>query len=141
MELLGASCLRDEECTDYAWIIFADALNKAKDPHATIVDWSFLDEADGQPGEPGDWVKKQVKQLEKWGDDDLHKDILKDMKQRHCWTRNMPQPNISKRYAPNEPPFDPGDILDHTNDDLPPVSLVSLLFAGHCRLKFIHKVK
>jgi hypothetical protein len=25
MELLGAYCLGDEECTDYAWSIFADA--------------------------------------------------------------------------------------------------------------------
>jgi len=32
MELLGAYCLGDEECTDYDWSIFADALNKAKDP-------------------------------------------------------------------------------------------------------------
>jgi hypothetical protein len=239
MELLGAYCLGDEECTDYAWTIFADALNKAKDPHATllwigmqyadlgffadaaealgelcsrfndsdakrllaevvwwrdnayripwippagdgsrydrmmefidpaapktreyihearnqsqkeriapygpsinpklaklfaatlpneaeklaatIVDWSFLDKDDGQPGELADWVKKQIKQLEKWGDDDLHKEMLEEMQQRHRWTRNIPPPNISKRYDPNEPPFDPGDILDHTDDDV-----------------------
>ena len=36
------------------------------------VDWSFLDEDDGQPGEPADWVKKQIKQFEKWGDDEIH---------------------------------------------------------------------
>jgi hypothetical protein len=36
MELLGAYCLGDEECTDYAWVIFADAIHKAKDPQKTL---------------------------------------------------------------------------------------------------------
>jgi len=45
MELLGAYCLGDEECTDYAWSIFADALNKAKDPRATLfwIGWQYAD--------------------------------------------------------------------------------------------------
>lgn len=227
MELLGAYCLGDDECTDYAWTIFADAIHKAKDPRITlfwigwqyadlgffadaaealgelcsrfndpdarrllaeviwwrdnihripwippagdgsrhdrmmdfvdptepktneyirkarnenqkeriapyrpsidkqlanlfnqsipdrkekpaapIVDWSFLDEGDGQPGEPADWVKKQMRVYGKWKDE-LHQEILEDLKQSHRWTRNINPPSTPKRYDPNEPPFDP----------------------------------
>jgi hypothetical protein len=239
MELLGAYCLGDEECTDYAWSIFADTIHKAKDPRktlhwigwqyadlgffadaaealgelcsrhndekarrllaeviwwrdnahripwmppagdgsrydrmmetidptalktkdeirrvrtenqkeriapyrpsidpqlaklfeqvipdkketpsATIVDWSFLDADDGQPGEPADWVKKNIKRLERWGEDDeLHQEMLEDMKNRHRWTRNIPPPTTPKQYDPNEPPFNPADILGEADDD------------------------
>ncbi len=240
MELLGAYCLGDEECTDYAWSIFADAIQKAKDPRATLhwigwqyadlgffadaaealgelcsryndekarrllaeviwwrdnahripwippagdgsrydrmmqhidptapksneevrrvrtenqkeriapyrpsidpwlaelfaksmpeekeaprrglVDWSFLDTDDGQPGEPADWVKKNIKRLEKWGEEDeLHQEMIKDMKERHRWTRNIPLPSAPKRYDPNDPPFNPADIFGDVDDDL-----------------------
>lgn len=45
MELLGAYCLGDEECTDYAWTIFADALQKSNDPQATLhwIGWQYTD--------------------------------------------------------------------------------------------------
>lgn len=45
MELLGAYCLGDEECTDYAWSIFADALQKASDSQATLhwIGWQYAD--------------------------------------------------------------------------------------------------
>lgn len=45
MELLGAYCLGDEECTDYAWSIFADAITKAKDSHATLhwIGWQYAE--------------------------------------------------------------------------------------------------
>ncbi len=237
MELLGAYCLGDDECTNYAWTIFADALKKAKDPHVTLlwigkqyadlgffadsaealgelcsrindpdarrllaeviwwrdnahcipwippagdgsrydrmmdfidlsapktkdfirkarnesqqeriaphlpsidskladlfsasileekensslVDWSFLDRDEGQPGEPADWVKKQIRQFEKWGDDELHKEMLEEMKQTHQWTRNIPPPSTPKKYDPNEPPFDPSEMLGDFDDDL-----------------------
>ena len=239
IELLGAYCLGDEECTDYAWSIFADALKKAKDPRATLlwigkqyadlgffadsaealgelcsrfddsdarrllaevvwwrdnahripwippvgdgsrydrmmnfidpsalktkdyirearnedqkeriapylpsidsklanlfsasipeekeeanhVDWSFLDRDEGQPGEPADWVKKQIDQLEKWeGGDELHKEMLEEMKRTHQWTRNIPPPSTTpKRYDPNELPFNPADIFGEMDDDL-----------------------
>jgi len=36
IKLLGAYCLGNEECTDYAWSIFADAIHKAKEPHKTL---------------------------------------------------------------------------------------------------------
>ena len=37
MELLGAYCLGDEECTDYAWAIFSDALAMTVDPHGALL--------------------------------------------------------------------------------------------------------
>jgi hypothetical protein len=37
MELLGAYCLGDEECTNYAWTIFSDALNRSSDPHGALL--------------------------------------------------------------------------------------------------------
>jgi hypothetical protein len=240
MELLGAYCLGDEECTDYAWSIFADAIKKAKDPQATlhwigwqyadlgffadaaealgelcsrfnddkarrllaeviwwrdnayripwippagngsrydhmmdfidpsapktkdevqrvrsenqkeriapycpsidpqlaklfetsipsrnegssasIVDWSFLDADDGQPGEPADWVKKNIQRLESWGkDDETHQEMIADIKERHRWTRNIPPPSTSKRYDPNEPPFTPPtEFFDDVDDE------------------------
>jgi hypothetical protein len=45
LELLGAYCLGDEECTDYAWTIFADAIQKAKDPQETLywIGWQYAD--------------------------------------------------------------------------------------------------
>jgi hypothetical protein len=45
MELLGAYCLGDEECTDYSWTIFADAIQKAEDPQATLywIGWQYAD--------------------------------------------------------------------------------------------------
>jgi hypothetical protein len=240
LELLGAYCLGDEECTDYAWSIFADAVKKAKDPLATlhwigwqyadlgffadaaealgelcsrfddakarrllaeviwwrnhahripwippkgdgsrydrmmdfidpsapktkdeiqrvrtenqkeriapyrpsidpqlaklfktsildrnevpsasIVDWSFLDADDGQPGEPADWVKKHIQRLERWGEDDeTHQEMIADMKERHRWTRNIPPPSTPKRYDPNEPPFTPpAEFFDDIEED------------------------
>ncbi len=238
MELLGAYCLGDEECTDYAWSIFADALNKAQDPHATLfwigkqyadlgffadaaetlgelcscfndadarrllaeviwwrdnahripwippagdgsrydrmmdfieptapktkdyvreirnenqkeriapyrpsidkqlanlfnqsipnekerlastlVDWSFLDEDNGEPGELPDWAKRQIKRLEK---DKGMNEIVEHMINMHKWTRNITPPSTPKRYDPNEPSFDPSDILGgmELDDDL-----------------------
>jgi len=75
------------------------------------VDWSFLDRDEGQPGEPADWVKKQIRQLEKWGDDKLHKEMLEEMKRTHQWTRNIPPPSTPKRYDSKEPPFDPSQFF------------------------------
>lgn len=236
MELLGAYCLGDEECTDYTWAIFAEAIKKAKAPHATlhwigwqyadlgffadaaealgelcsrfndskarrllaevvwwrdnahripwippagngsrydrmmdlidpgspktdeyihrvrnehqkerivpyhpsidkqlihlfsqsipdkketqvsVVDWSFLDQDDGQPGEPADWVKKRILMYEKWTDE-LHQEMLKELKRDHQWTRNIPPPSTPKKYDPNEPPFNPDEIFDNMEMD------------------------
>jgi len=228
MELLGAYCLGDEECTDYAWSIFADALNKTSNPHtallwigktyadlgffadaaealgelcsrfndadakrllveviwwrdnvhripwippagdgsrydrmmkiidptalatseeirrvrtenqkeriepyrpsiepelarllttdipdekektaAALIDWSFLDKDDGEPGELPDWVKKQIRMFERDGDDEDMKEMIEEMKRMHRWTRNITPPATPPKYDPNEPPFDP----------------------------------
>ena len=233
MELFGAYCLGDEECADYAWSIFADALNKAKDPRATlywigwqyvdlgffadaaealgelcsrfndaearrllaeviwwrdnahripwippagegprydrmiklidpnapttaetiqrersenqkeriapyrptidaqlanlfnasipnkketpapaVVDWSFLDKDEGQPGQLPDWAKRQIKRLERRKEDEASRELAEHMIQMLKWTRNIPPPTIPKKYDPNEPPFDPGKIFD-----------------------------
>lgn len=239
MELLGAYCLGDEECTDYAWSIFADALNKAKDPRltlfwigkqyadlgffadaaealgelcsrfndadarrllaeviwwrnnahripwippagdgsrydrmmefidpsapktgyyirkarnenqkeriapyrpsidsklaklfasnipneteelvATIVDWSFLDKDDGQPSEPADWVKKQIRRLQRHSDDEDIKEMIEEMQRMQRWTRNITPPSIPPRYDPNELPFDSDEFFGYADLDL-----------------------
>lgn len=240
MELLGAYCLGDEECTDYAWSIFADALNKTKDPQATlfwigwqyadlgffadsaealgelcsrfddsnarrllaeviwwrdnahripwippegdgsrydrmikmiapeapttaeiiqrernenqkariapyrpsidkklanlfqvsnvyketpvkaIIDWSFLDKDNDEPGELPDWAKRQINRLKKFEDDEDTKEIIEDMINRYKWARNIPPPTIPKKYDPNEQPFNPGEVFGdmELDDDL-----------------------
>jgi len=74
-----------------------------------LVDWSFLDEDDGQPGEPAEWVKKMAKLL----DDDA--EMVKDLLARHRWTRPIQPPSTPPRYDPNERPFSPPDFFE--NDD------------------------
>jgi len=92
-------------------------------PAASIVDWSFLDTDDGQPGELPDWAKRQIKRLERLKDeDDVSKEMIEDMIQTHKWSRNIPPPTTPKKYDPNEPPFDPSQMfggmeLDDDFDD------------------------
>ena len=238
MELLGAYCLGDEECTDYAWSIFAEALSNAKDPRetlcwigwqyadlgffadaaealgelcsrfndddarrllaeviwwrdnahripwipptgdgsrydrmmesidptapktkdylretrtenqkeriapyrpsidkglanlfeqsiphrkespaATIVDWSFLDNDDSQPGELPDWVKRQIKRLERYREDETTRKMADEMIHMHKRTRNITPPSTPRRYDPNEPPFDASEILGGMESD------------------------
>jgi hypothetical protein len=73
-------------------------------PSTTLVDWSFLDRDDGQPGEPANWVRKQA---EIFGDDP---EIADDILSRHRWTRPIQPPSTPPRYDPNEAPFIPPDI-------------------------------
>jgi hypothetical protein len=80
--------------------------NQDDKPSSNLVDWSFLDEDDGQPGEPADWVKKQAKMF---ADDP---EIVEDMLSRHRWTRSIQPPSTPPRYDPNAPPFNPSDFLD-----------------------------
>ena len=47
---------------------------------------------------------------EKWKDE-LHAEMLEDLKSSHQLTRNIEPPSAPKRYDPNEPPFDPAEIL------------------------------
>jgi hypothetical protein len=101
--------------------LFTASIPEEKEaPRPGLVDWSFLDADDGQPGEPADWVKKQMKRLERWGEEDgIHKEMLEDMKLRYRWTRNIPPPSTPKRYDPNDLPFDPGNMLGEMDDDDP----------------------
>ncbi|PIU91327.1 MAG: hypothetical protein COS63_01395 [Anaerolineae bacterium CG06_land_8_20_14_3_00_57_67] len=92
--------------------------NEPQNAPASPLDWSFLDLDDGQPGEPADWVKKQIKLFERDGDDEVSREMIEEMKRMHRWTRNIRPPATPPRYDPNEPPFDPRDILGSMDDDL-----------------------
>lgn len=100
--------------------LFSTAISHEEEvPAASIVDWSFLDQDDDQPGELADWVKKQIRMYEKWKDE-LHQEMLEDLKNMHKWTRNIEPPSTPKRYDPNDPLFDPSEFLGgmETDDDL-----------------------
>lgn len=84
---------------------------------ASQVAWRFLDEDDGQPGEPADWVKKQIRRMEKWEGDELRQEMLDDMRRQHQWTRNIPPPATPPKYDPNEPPFDPREFFGALGDE------------------------
>src|SRR5690606_33462271 len=67
---------------------------KQKAPVSTIVDWSFLDNDDGQPGELPDWTKRFIKRLERLRDkDETTNEMIDDMINTHKWTRNIPPPS------------------------------------------------
>ena len=70
----------------------------------SIVDWSFLDQDDGQPGEPANWVKKQAEMF------DDAPEIIDELLQMRRWTRNIHPPSAPPRHDPNQPPFDPHDV-------------------------------
>ncbi|MBI5054337.1 MAG: hypothetical protein HZB52_13880 [Chloroflexi bacterium] len=84
--------------------LLASAIPEEKESSSpTLIDWSFLEKDDGQPGEPADWVKKGAKMF--------GKRMGNDMLERHRWTRNIPPPSTPPRYNPDEPPFDPSEFL------------------------------
>ena len=93
-------------------------------PSPALVDWSFLDRDDGQPGELPDWAKRQIKRLERYRDEEGTNEMIEDMVRMHQWTRNIPPPSRPKKYDPNEPPFNPNEIFggmeidDDVDDDL-----------------------
>lgn len=97
--------------------------NKNESPAAAIVDWSFLDNDDGQPGELPNWAKRQIKRLERLKEeDDVSKEMIEDMIRMRKYSRNITPPSTPKRYDPNEPPFVPpseffsGDEEDDEDD-------------------------
>ncbi|MFN8402052.1 MAG: hypothetical protein U0V48_00605 [Anaerolineales bacterium] len=97
--------------------------NKAESPaSATVVDWSFLDQDDGQPGELPDWAKRQIKRLERLEkDDDFSKEMIEDMIRMHKYSRNITPPSTPKKYDPHAAPFDPSEIfggMEFSEDDL-----------------------
>lgn len=83
-------------------------------PAKTLVDWSFLDQDDGKPGELPDWVKKELKLFPEQAD---------DIAKMHQWTRPIKPPFTPARGDPNAPPFDPSEFnpdlseMDDEDDD------------------------
>jgi hypothetical protein len=75
-------------------------------PSSNLVDWSFLDDDDGQPSEPADWVQKLA---EMFADDP---EIVEELLARHRLTRPIQPPSNPPRYDPNEPPFAPPNFLE-----------------------------
>ncbi|MCC6568107.1 MAG: hypothetical protein IT315_02605 [Anaerolineales bacterium] len=98
--------------------------SKTESPAVTIVDWSFLDNDDAQPGELPDWAKRQIQRFERLKeDDDVSKEVIEDMIRMHKYSRNIAPPTMPKRYDPNEPPFTPpseffGGAEEGDEDDL-----------------------
>ncbi|WKZ44866.1 MAG: hypothetical protein QY302_03620 [Anaerolineales bacterium] len=84
---------------------------KQEAPASTIVDWSFLDNDNGQPDELPDWAKRQIKRLERRMENETSRELAEHMILMLKWTRNIPPPSTPKKYNPNEPPFDPSEIL------------------------------
>ncbi len=78
-------------------------------PGPALVDWSFLDQDDGQPGELPGWARKQI---ELFGGE-----IGADIALRSRWSRPIKPPATPPRYNPDDPPFDPGEDLDWMDDD------------------------
>ena len=88
--------------------LFGEAMpTETRAPAKTLVDWSFLDQDDGQPGEPPEWVFKQMKLFRK------HAKEIYDM---HRWTRPIQPPATPPRRDPNEPPFNPAEFMPDESD-------------------------
>jgi hypothetical protein len=64
----------------------------------TLVDWSFLDQDAGQPGEPAEWVKEQIEMFE---DAEVDREMIEEMKRIHRWTYNITPPSTPPRYDDN----------------------------------------
>ncbi len=73
-----------------------------------VVDWSFLDRDDGKPGEPPKWAKKMMQ---------MSPEQAEDIARMHRWTREILPPQTPKRYDPNEPKFDPSEVLGALNEE------------------------
>ncbi len=101
--------------------LFNISMPAKKEPSAkTIIDWSFLDNDNGEPGELPDWAKRQIKRLTKFQDEDddgTMKEIIEDMKNRYRWSRNIQPPSTPKKYNPNDIPFNPAEFLDEFDLD------------------------
>jgi hypothetical protein len=78
------------------------------EPAAALVDWSFLDQDDGQPGEMPDWAKRQLRLFGKRMPDDFTR--------HYRWSRPIAPPATPKRYDPAEPPFDPAEEFEADDD-------------------------
>ena len=91
--------------------LVASALPAEKaEPAPALVDWSFLDTDDGQPGELPEWAKKQLKLF---GRNKEHADFIIEHAQ---YSRPIKPPSTPPRRNPDEPPFDPDEIMSGMNE-------------------------
>lgn len=90
--------------------------NKKDVPTSTLVDWSFLDTDNGEPGELPDWAKRQIKRLERYRDEEGTNEMIDEMIRMHRWTRNISPPSTPKKYDPNDLLFDSGEIFGETDE-------------------------
>ncbi len=91
--------------------LFAEALPPERDvsaPVKPLVDWSFLDRDDGQPGELPKWAKRQMRLFPEQAD---------EIKKMYRLSRPIKPPSTPPRRDPNEPPFDPSEFLGELGDD------------------------
>lgn len=79
------------------------------DSAPALVDWSFLDADDGQPGEPPPWAKRMLELFPG--------DMGEDMARQYRWTRAIQPPATPRRYDPDEPPLDEDDDAWLEDDD------------------------
>jgi hypothetical protein len=79
-------------------------------------DWCFLNREDGQPGEPANWVKKRIRLYKKWKDE-LHTEIIEDLKRSDQVTRNITSPSTPQKHNLYEMPFDLNEILGNIEMD------------------------
>ena len=84
--------------------LFGEAVRREQTapPTKTLVDWSFLDRDDGQPGELPQWAKKQMGLMPE------HADYIAQM---HRWSRPIKPPSTPPCRNPNDKPFDPSEIF------------------------------
>ncbi len=79
-----------------------------------LVDWSFLDTDDGQPGELPGWARKQLKLFGR------EPEIAKHITDRAQYSRPIPPPTTPPNRNPNEPSFDPEEFgldMDEGDDE------------------------
>ena len=91
--------------------LVGNALSVELPPAApALVDWSFLDTDDGQPGEPPQWAKRMIRHFPK--------EMIEDIINTHRWSREIQRPDTPPRHDPDEPPFDPAEFFGDDDDDL-----------------------
>ncbi|MCB0154933.1 MAG: hypothetical protein KDF65_09050, partial [Anaerolineae bacterium] len=79
------------------------------DPDSSPVDWRFLDEDNGQPGDLPAWAKRLAR--------DFTPDMAHDLTHRYRWSRPIPPPTIPPRHNPDDPPFEPDEFLEDDDSD------------------------
>ncbi len=71
---------------------------------SNLVDWSFLDSDDGQPGDMPEWARRSVKLLESMSLYD------EELVYRYRWSRPIQPPSTPRRYNPTEPIHEEDDF-------------------------------